>query len=648
MKSSLSINSHIVFLVSFLFFCLQAAHSEKGDTLKTFNLGGVTVLAAKPESETDKFSGASVLVIDKEVLSTLQHTSLSELLSQHSPVFIKENGHGMLSTISLRGTASSHTAVSWNGLTINPLTMGQVDFSQLPLFFFDNVAVHPGGESALHGNGAIGGAITLSSTPTFDNKFSVSLQETAGAFGYTFTGLKLYAGNEKIQSKSALFFNRADNDFSFVYRGEKKTQRNAAYHNYGLLEELDFKPGSKQSLGLKLWHTYFFREIQPAMQNNADSTKYEKINDRSTRVMADYTLYTPVIIKAKTAWLNDHQKFEKDVIATHTLMTDVTVEKNFFDLAFIKKLDVKAGVGTQYIYPEVYSYQEGIDEWRTNLFLYVHATVFPWWEITCNMRQEFISEMKIPFTPSLGSVFNIMDNKTSHLSMRGNISRSYNVPTLNDRYWGDMNNKYLSPEDGLNIEVGGQYKGLFNQYSFSLEITGYRNKVLNWIMWMPYGNIWKPQNIDDVESSGIEANCKNSFPIKKTEHVVTFNYAFTHAEVKEGFEEMRPFKGRQVPLLPEHTFSAMWQTSFRNFSCALNGSYTGERSTSDVFDILEAYFIMNFTASYKFEFKKHLLSTSLNVNNIFNTDYQNMPFRAMPGRHLYVSLIYSFKQNKNL
>jgi iron complex outermembrane receptor protein len=662
MKSFLSIHIHTRFLIFFFFFCFFHINAEVRDTLQIFpsektvagpeentvsgysQLEGVTVVAEIPEQ--DKFSGTSVLTIDKEVLTSLQHTSLSELLAQHTPVFIKESGHGMLSTISLRGTASSHTAVTWNGITINPLTMGQVDFSQLPLFFFDNIAVHPGGESAIHGNGAIGGAITLSSTPDFGKNFSYSIQETAGAYGYTFTGLKLYTGNKKIQSKSAFFFNRSDNNFSFVYRDEEKKQKNAAYHNYGLLEELDFRPGEKHLLGLKLWHTYFFREIQPSMQNNEDISKYEEISDRSTRIMADYTFNIPVLLKAKVSWLNDHQEFQKDIIATHTFIGNISSEKNFLHLLFINEFDIKAGAGTQYIYPEVYSYQDGIDEWRTHFFVYMRMLIIPRWELTCNFRQELINDMDIPFTPSIGTLFKIVNNKTNILSLRGNISRSYNVPTLNDRYWGDMNNKYLLPEDGLNTEIGFRYKAFFNKYNLSLEITGYKNKVSNWIMWMPYGNVWKPQNIDKVESSGIEVNSKQTFPIKNTRHLVSVNYAYNHAEVKEGFDEMRPFRNRQVPLLPEHTLSSMWHTQFRKFTCSLQGSYTGKRSTSDIFDILDAYFTVNFTAGYEFYFKKNLLAASLNIHNIFDTSYQNMPFRAMPGRHLYISLTYTFNPKK--
>ena len=639
---NLSFRPYLLFIFS-LFF-IHNGRTENRDSVRIYELKEITVSAQHnpgPAFENNKFTGGNIQIAEKAILTTLQHTSLSDYLAQNTPVFIKESGHGMLSTISLRGTASSHTSVSWNGLTINPLTMGQVDFSQLPLFFFDRVAVHPGGESALYGNGAIGGGISLSSQPVFQKKFSFSLQETAGSFGYSFTGTKIHIGSGRIQSKSALFYNRSDNHFSFLYRDQEERQKNAAYHNYGLLEELDFKLNEKQYIGVKLWHTCFFREIQPSMQNNHDASKYEEINDRSTRLMTDYVFYAPVVFRAKIAWMNDHQEYKEDIIATNNFIYNVNAEKNLKNF-LIKGIDIKGGADLQYIRPEVYAYKEGVDEWRTDLFLFFRFLISNHWDVTCNFRQGFVSGMEIPFTPSLGSSVKVIDKPRNQLLFRGNISRSFKVPTLNDRYWGEMDNRYLKPEDGFNVEAGGRYSFNFSSYLLSLDATAYRNDVSNWIMWMPYGNIWKPRNIDQVETKGVELNCKQTITLLRSKHFLLLNYAYTHAEVKKGFQEMRPFEGKQMPLLPEQTFSTAWQSQIRNFSFSLQGSYTGKRTTSNVFDVMDAYFITNLTAGYHFSFGKHNVKTLLNLNNLFNIEYQNMPFKAMPGRHFYFSLIYSY------
>ena len=62
--------------------------------------------------------------IDSTALAKSSTVRLSELLSQNTPVFIKEYGRGAMATASFRGTAPSHTKVSWNGLDLNSPMLG--------------------------------------------------------------------------------------------------------------------------------------------------------------------------------------------------------------------------------------------------------------------------------------------------------------------------------------------------------------------------------------------------------------------------------------------------------------------------------------------------------------------------------------------
>ncbi|MEM7382106.1 MAG: TonB-dependent receptor, partial [Bacteroidota bacterium] len=53
--------------------------------------------------------------------STIQRNGifLTSLLAFNSNIYFKENGLGMVSSPSFRGTNASHTAVVWNGININ-------------------------------------------------------------------------------------------------------------------------------------------------------------------------------------------------------------------------------------------------------------------------------------------------------------------------------------------------------------------------------------------------------------------------------------------------------------------------------------------------------------------------------------------------
>ena len=79
---------------------------------------------------------------------------------QFTPIYLKANAGG-LSTIRIRGTAADHTSVNFGGININSLTLGQSDFSRIPVYLFDGIDLQYGSSSAVNGSGAIGGSVYL-------------------------------------------------------------------------------------------------------------------------------------------------------------------------------------------------------------------------------------------------------------------------------------------------------------------------------------------------------------------------------------------------------------------------------------------------------------------------------------------------------
>jgi iron complex outermembrane receptor protein len=572
--------------------------------------------------------GTRLQVADSAVIAQLQNSSLSEYLLRNTSIFIKESGNGMLSSVSLRGTSSSHTAVSWNGLNINPLTMGQVDFSQLPLFFFEKIAVHPGGESALYGNGSIGGSILLGSDAEYKKRWTGLVQESVGSYGYNFSGAKVQGGTDKWQTRTALMYTHCENDFDIKrasFSGIKKEkQQNAEYWNYGFLQDVAWKISKQNELTLNAWHTYYYRQIQPSIQNNKDTASYDDITSRNTRVVATFKHRGAISWASRMAYIDDYQLNLGDVIATNNYIVGADAEKSW------KRFSFKGGASAQYIAPHVYSYDSGVTEWRENFYLLSRCKLSSRWDADVNLCQNFVSGIHVPFTPSAGTSYKLLRTQYNELSVRANCSRSFKVPTLNDRYWGGLDNRYLKPEDGVNTEAGLDYLFHAKKYSAQLNASAYYNRVKNWIMWMPRGNTWKPQNVDLVAAKGIEASLKQTLSLHKLTVNLTLNCAYTLTTVLEGFDDMTPFRNRQMPLLPKYTANGLLQVEYNRAYFTVNTCYVGERATSNVYDIMEAYVVTNVSAGYNFHIGKQMLSLSAQLNNVFNEEYETVPFRAMP------------------
>lgn len=593
-----------------------------------------------------EYTFSSQIKTDTTLKQALQHSSLAEYVKGVSSVFLRDNGNGMSSTISIRGTQASHTQVTWNGVSINSQTMGQVDFNLIPMFFIDDAEIHTGGNSALHGNGAIGGAIALTSQSAINQPLKLNIQASAGSYKNLFSGGNLRVGNKYVGSKTAIFYHQIKNDFKFNFRDQKQTQQNAAIKNYGVLEELDFKVGSKGQISTKFWHTNMHREIQPMKQNNNNPLKYESIHDRTTRLIAHYKLYTHTTLFFGVGWLNDYQKYKEEVISTNDLTARLYAE-HCWSGTKAGKLSSKAGGEFHYIKPEANAYKAGTQDWRGSIFLHNLWEIKRWIAISGNFRKDFVYQTKIPFTPSAGLRISPIFTDSLSINIIANISKNIKVPTLNDRFWGDIDNRTLIPEEAFNIEVGVQHNLEKKIYKSQSSIMVYRNNVDNWILWLPRGNIWKPINVDEVLAMGAEINFSQTFAKKRHQHTQTLSYSINHTEVIKGFREMKPFIGQQIPLLPTHTANFLATGKITHVTYLLQGSYVGERHTSDIFDRLPHYFLLSIQVGYDFILTKkkretngylHHLNLSLQGNNILNAEYETMPYKAMPGRNFLVSL----------
>jgi len=619
--------------------CYSQTDSLKIIQLKDFHL--IDKKVDKTFSQSLFSVGTAIQIADSSALSQLQHSNLSDYLLQNSAAFIKESGNGMLSTISIRGTASSHTTVSWNGLTINPLTMGQVDFSQLPLFFFDKVALHPGGESSLYGNGAIGGSIILGTEHDYKKSFHGEIQQAVGSYDYTFSGIKLHGGTEKIQSKTMLMYNQCANDFTIKQASfsgiSTQQQQNASFYRYGFLQDFAVKLSPKNELTFSAWHTYFYREIQPSIQNNLDTALFDNLSNKNTLLLAKFTRKSRINWESRLAYINDYQLNIEDIIASQQLLVSADGSKNW------RKYSLKTGLSAQYIVPQVYSFNKDVREFRGDVYALSRWQPNATLKITCNLRQALVSDIAVPFTPSMGIDARILNLDNNSMHLRYNISRSYKVPTLNDRYWGGLDNRYLKPEDGFNNELGFNYEYDKKGYSLQTNLSLYFNRVKDWIMWMPRGDIWKPQNVDVVEAKGLDIHIKQLYNIQRLKLSLLLNYAFTQTFVIEGFSEMTPFKGRQMPLLPEHTAIAFFQVDYNRFFVTVNANYIGQRTTSNVFESMPAYVVFNSSAGYNLKLTdSQQIALSVKGNNLFGTIYQTVPYKAMPLQNWSASLHYTF------
>ena len=616
--------------------------AQKRDSLKVSRLDSVTVTAFQIKSpvELKRFSpGTHVISYSSEEVKRMQSASLADFIKAENAAYIKEYGRGMNAFLSIRGTSSSHTTIDWNGQNMSLPTMGQADLSHIPLYFFDAMDIHIGGASALYGDGSIGGTLRLKTGAKWESGHSGDVSLSAGSFGTLFTGATYRFSGRSVESRSSVLFNRALNNYSFENNTKPGRPRerlnNASLSNWGVLQELHIKAGVAGVLSASVMYMDFNREIQPSVSLNDRPESHNSIFDNNLKVSASLEGSSGRLSwRATTSYAHDMERYKEDTISANRFIANADIEykKSIFS--------VRGGVNGEYINPDVKSYVEDADERRAGAYIIsrldggvVSASV--------GARYMYSSSGELPIMPLINLRLRLPVGGGHSLHLRGSWSGNAKIPSLNDRYWGG-NNIYLKSEKSRSAEAGinwGWYRG---NWSTSLFLTGYRSEVMDWLRWLPAGEVWRPRNIAAVLSRGLEAGADAEYSAEVIKISLKANYAFTDIRTVTPLWSEDPAKGEQLAYQPKHSWRARVAAETGRVTFNVSLSHTGRRTTLDIYDILPSYTLTDFGVSLRGKVMGKEFVVGGMLKNIFNVSYQNVKFYAMPGINWIVNIQYRF------
>jgi iron complex outermembrane receptor protein len=189
----------VLYIVILFSLPLQGQLSFENDTIK---IREVLITGTKI---SDDLNGYKKINIDSSLLKNYSHSSLGELLSATSVIFVKSYGMGGTATPSFRGTGASHTQITWNSINLNNPMLGQSDLSLMPSGLADEIKVYFGGASMMLNSGGTGGTINIETKPVWKKQTSVTLNPGLGSYG-RYTGLiQVRSGTTHFQSVTKTF-----------------------------------------------------------------------------------------------------------------------------------------------------------------------------------------------------------------------------------------------------------------------------------------------------------------------------------------------------------------------------------------------------------------------------------------------------------
>ncbi|MDZ7737851.1 MAG: TonB-dependent receptor [Bacteroidales bacterium] len=620
-------------------------------------------------------AGMKETKIDSLIILEKINASLSDLLSENSTVFIKNHGRGALATASFRGTAPSHTQVSWNGININTPMAGMVDFSLIPVYIIDAMSLKHGAASVEDRSGGLGGSVNITNSADWSNSFSGRYMQGIGSYSSFDEYLQLSAGNSVIQWGGRAYHNYSKNDYTFINRSignidpvtgdishPTDTNENADYRRYGMMQELYLRAGSRDFLSARWWGQKAYRTIpQATSYEGPDNSNLNRQWDTDHRFSADWKhfgdsstleLHTGLSLKQLDYILKNivYGRGMIPVIYSESSQSSF-MNRATYTRELSKGFSIKASLNANiYNVSTADTVQKtGYDRQRTELsaFLSLQKQFAGRLNLRLMLRQDLVDNEYIPLIPYLG--FDLLLAEEGELVLKGNIAGNYHLPSLNDLYWVPGGNPDLLPEEGYSMELGLEGRHLFGDHSVEGELTAYRTDTDNWILWIPgFKGYWEPRNISRVLSQGIELSAGMKGQAGRLGYSLSGTYAYT-SSVNYGDKNIWGDEsyGKQLVYIPLHSGNIMIRLIYRHYTLGWQHNSYSERYTTSSNDVsrrdrLYPYFMNTLTVGRELELKNISLSAELKVHNLFNESYHSILYRPMPGRNYMLLLMVKF------
>lgn len=662
--------SRLLLTMTLLFLYLSPYGATAQTTALNRRLDDVTVTAQRPLSRI----GIQYTSIDSAALRDNISLSMADVLGFNSSVFVKSAGRATLSTVAFRGTAPSHTAVTWNGLPVNSPAMGLTDFSMLPSYLIDRASLLHGASSLTRTSAGMGGMVDLSTSPTeIPDGFNAQYVQGIGSFTTLDEFLRLTFGNERWRFSTRAVLSTSDNDFTFVNKDRKEfvyddnhtivdsyypkdRNRNGSYSDFHLLQQIYFTAPRRHNLGIQVWYTGSVRHVPLNTVDYIDSRKFiKKQRDNILRAIASWQHTAPgMTFSARGGYSHQWNAYDYAVERSEGVMNRSTTARTKTDTFYGDGewgwtpgenvfLSATLTVKHDHVATVDHAALAGVSSYDRSR-CDIGAAISARWQATQRLglsavvRQDIAGSDADAPTPAIFADYVIY--RPANLTVKGSVARNHHYASLNDLYFLPGGNPDLKAEHGWSYDVGASADRMIGSgTSISASVNWYDSYINDWILWLPTNKgFFQARNIRDVHACGIEANAGIASRLNR-DWTLDINANATWTSSVNNSEPVSPddkSTGKQLPYVPKMSAALTCTASWRLWTlqykwCYYSKRYTMTSNEETISGSLPRYFMSNLSIERRIPLHTFRLSAKLAINNLFNADYQTIMSHPMPG-----------------
>lgn len=629
-------------LFAFLCLYLSSPYMLSAQAVSdTLSLEEITVQATRFQTDL-KYQPVSVVPFQSADLSLYAGRNIASIIEDRSSATIRNYGPGGLATLSMRGYSPGRTQVVWNNFVMNDPVNGVFDLSLLPASFVDQMELSAGNSSSAFGSFAAGGTLYLDSRSPSNR---ISLWQTLGSFGQNVQGTTAAWSSENSYADFSLQREASDNDFTYRLNDESAERTNNRVEGLHAMINAGHSR-DRLSLNTTLWF-YDVENQAPGSIHFPSETAFQEDQAIQWANQIEYvtgrsTLYTNILFN------HTDINFYDEAVGTES-ETNMQTVTNELGWRLQARPDLFINQSAQISMNMVESTNFADNESQLNLAYRANSE----WEVTPDfrlfgsLRYDYYEISGDAFSGSFGASYRLLGDA---LIARGQASRNFVAPTLNDMFWPEVGNPDLLAETNNRFEAGFFHLTEEAGTRFTAELTGFTGRQYDGIQWvMTDTGTFAPRNVDEIHSRGVEAAIGFSQQLAPQVRFRTdAGVDYTRATIEQSGSDASA-EGSQLVFVPEWTYRVNSSLSWRGASLGADFNYTGERYTTEnneLADPLGSVALLNLYSAVALPIGNHGFRVDLTgrINNVTDRHYQFVDGYPMPGRHYMLTFRMSWIQ----
>ena len=662
------------------------------DTLPdSVHLGEVTVRARVPFREVIPAQSLS-----GERIEALRSHNVADALRYFSGVQIKDyGGVGGVKTVDMRSMGTNHMGGFYDGIQLGNAQNGQIDLGKFSLDNLEAIDMYNGQKSDIFQSakdfGSAGTLYLQSRKPTFADgeRWQGNVTFRTGSFGLANPSARFdYKISEHVSATVSAEYTYATGRYKFRYRklydDNSVAWDTTAVRRNGGINAFRAEAGVYGTIARGYWQgkLYYYdssRGIPGAIVNNVWKNSQHQW-DRNFFVQGRFrkSISKLYAVQVNAKYARDYMHY---LNPDTTLMyinnefwqheTYLSVANKFNPLNWLdmsvsadwqwNKLDATlANFARPVRHTLLGAAAAAVDLNRFRaqaslLWTYVndHTAVASTSDKTAKARTSTLNKL----TPAVFLSWRPINDASEPLVLRAFYKRIFRMPTFNDLYYTDIGNASLRPEYATQWNIGAVAHHDFPSVWFNsvnLTADAYYNRITDKIIAVPKGTgqyRWMMMNIGKVKIFGADITADVRMTIAADIRLTgRLTYTYQRAMDCSDPTDNRPdgagtWHG-QIAYIPRHSGSAAGTLQWRSAELNYSFIYVGERyhNSSNISENYEpSWYTHDLSASYRITIpgkRRSWIKIGIEINNLFNQQYEVIQNYPMPGRNYKLTLSY--------